>query len=166
MPASPAQPPTDEAFAAFLQQALPELRAFVRRLCHDAADADDVVQETLAKVWRLRGGFDAAQNGRAWLQQAAFRCFCDHRRRRAEAPPAIDAETVPAAPTADAHELADELRQRLQRVPALERALLLGFHRDGHSLRELADRHGLPVNTVKSHLHRARLRLQGKDASR
>ena len=163
MPASPVQPTTDEAFAAFLQQALPELRTFVRRLCRDAADADDIVQEALAKVWRLRSGFDATKNGRAWLQQAAFRCFCDHRRRRAAAPPAIDAATVPAAPTADAHELADELQQRLQRVTELERALLLGFHRDGRSLRELADRHGLPVNTVKSHLHRARLRLQGTD---
>lgn len=163
MPAIPAQPLTDEAFAAFLQQELPELRAFVRRLCPAPADADDVVQETMAKVWRLRAGFDATRNGRAWLQQAAFRCFCDHRRRRAGAPPAIDVADVPAAPVACSHELADELQLRLQRVSELERALLLGFHRDGRSLRELAERHGLPVNTVKSQLHRARLRLQGRN---
>ena len=163
MPAAAVQQPTDTLFAAFLQQQIPELRVFVRRLCREPADVDDILQETLAKVWRLRGGFDATQNGRAWLQRAAFRCFCDHRRRRDAAPEPLDAAATPAVARADAHELADELQHRLQRVTALERALLLGFHRDGHSLRELADRHGLPVNTVKSQLHRARLRLQGKD---
>jgi len=57
-------------------------------------------------------------------------------------------------------ELRDEVRHRLAACSPLERELLLGFHAHGQSLRDLAARHGLPLNTVKSHLHRARTRLQ------
>jgi RNA polymerase sigma-70 factor (ECF subfamily) len=161
MAAAAVTPRTDDAtFSTFLQQAMPAVRQFLRRLCACDADADDVLQETLAKVWRLRAGFDPQQNGDAWLMQAAFRCFCDHRERlRSRGATGGDAASAPAPTAPCATELRDELRHRLQALPPLERALLLGFHADGLSLRELAARHELPVNTVKSHLHRARLRL-------
>lgn len=150
----------DPAFAAMLQRATPTLRGFVRRLAASDADADDVLQETLTKVWRLRASFDPNHDGEAWLRQAAFRTFCDHRRRRQrQCTRSFEQEpTAPAVPC-DA-ELRDEVQRRLRDLPTVERELLLGFHRDGLSLNELAVRHALPVNTVKSHLHRARRRLQ------
>lgn len=153
--------PTDEtAFATFLKQAQGRALALLRRLCASEADAEDVLQETLTKVWRLRDGFDAQKNGEAWLLQAAFRCFCDHRQRRRRQPPTVDAGDEAAPVRACDLELRDEVRHRLAALAPLERELLLGFHAHGQSLRDLAARHGLPLNTVKSHLHRARTRLQ------
>ncbi len=151
----------DAAFAAFLQAQHARLLQFLRRLC--GTDAEDVLQETLAKVWRLRHGFDAAQNGEAWLLQAAFRTFCDHRARGRRAPPTLSADADPPAPAhACPIELRDEVSRCLRGLPPIERDLLLGFHAHGLSLRELAERHHLPLNTVKSHLHRARQRLQAR----
>ncbi|MEO6596983.1 MAG: RNA polymerase sigma factor [Planctomycetota bacterium] len=153
------QPASDATFAAFLQRVEPAVRQFLRRLCAPG-DAEDVLQETLAKVWRLRGSFDARQNGDAWLMQAAFRCFCDHRRRAQRRPPTHgEPESTPAPAAPCPTELRDELQHRLAGLPPLERDLLLGFHAHGRSLRELAALHGLPLNTIKSHLHRARQRL-------
>lgn len=150
----------DQQFSAFLHEQTAALRAFVRRLCGNDADADDVLQESLTKVWKLRASFDPRQNGRAWLQRAAFRVFCDNRARRRQQPPSSDAlQATPAPLTPCPTELRDEVRHRLAALPKLEQALLLGFHRDELSLKELAARHDLPVNTVKSHLHRARRRL-------
>ncbi len=161
MPAIVLPPTEDQAFAAMLQRMTPAVRAFLLRLCGQASDADDLVQETLAKVWRHRATFDASRNGEAWLLQAAFRCFCDHHRRRQRAPAAAVDPEVAAAPTAPcAVELRDELQHRLRRLDPLAQALLIGFHRDGRSLRDLAAAHALPLGTVKSLLHRARLRLQ------
>ena len=160
MPSGAPSTTDDQAFSAFLREQTPALRAFVRRLCGHEADADDVLQEALAKVWRLRASFDGERNGRAWLQRAAFRVFCDHHERRRRQPrPADDLGARPAPSTPCPTELRDELQHRLAALPDLERELLLGFHRDQLSLRELADRHGLPLNTVKSRLHRARRRL-------
>ena len=148
-------------FAALLQQHRERLLGFLRRLCGADADAEDVLQETLAKVWRLRASFDPDGNAEGWLLQAAFRTFCDHRARRRRMVPgsATEPDALPAPSAPCAVELRDEVVRTLAALPAIERDLLLGFHRDGLSLRELAERHALPVNTVKSHLHRARQRL-------
>jgi RNA polymerase sigma-70 factor (ECF subfamily) len=147
----------DEAFAAFLQQQRPRALAFLQRLC--GADAEDVLQDTMAKVWRLRGSFDTQKNGEAWLLQAAFRTFCDQRARcRGPGGEMAADAAAPARPCPV--ELRDEVQQRLAGLPAIERTLLLGFHRDGLSLKELAVQHAMPLNTVKSHLRRARARLQ------
>jgi RNA polymerase sigma-70 factor (ECF subfamily) len=148
-------------FTALLQQHRERLLGFLRRLCGANADAEDVLQETLAKVWRLRASFDPDGNAEGWLLQAAFRTFCDHRarRRRVVAGSATEPDALPAPSAPCPVELRDEVARSLAALPAIERELLLGFHRDGLSLRELAERHALPVNTVKSHLHRARQRL-------
>lgn len=148
-------------FAALLQQHRERLLGFLRRLSGANADAEDVLQETLAKVWRLRASFDPDGNAEGWLLQAAFRTFCDHRarRRRAVSGSATEPDALPAPSAPCPVELRDEVARSLAALPAIERDLLLGFHRDGMSLRELAERHALPVNTVKSHLHRARQRL-------
>jgi len=148
-------------FAALLQQHRERLLGFLRRLCGAKADAEDVLQETLAKVWRLRASFDPDGNAEGWLLQAAFRTFCDQRARRRRAVPgsATEPDALPAPSAPCPVELRDEVVRTLAALPAIERELVLGFHRDGLSLRELAERHALPVNTVKSHLHRARARL-------
>ena len=160
MPSAVMTPTDDATFTAFLTKAMPAARQLLLRLCGRAADAEDVLQETCAKVWRLRASFDASKHGEAWLLRAAFRCFCDQRRRGARSSTVGDsaAAIAPAGPCPT--ELRDELQHRLQCLDPLARAILVGFHAEGHSLKDLARLHALPVNTVKSHLHRARLRLQ------
>jgi RNA polymerase sigma-70 factor, ECF subfamily len=158
MPTGTRRAPDEATFAAFLLAQTDLLRTFLRRLCGNTADAEDLTQETLAKVWRLRASFDAAQNGVAWLHRAACRVFCDHRAQLRRQPRATAPAEAAATPPCQV-ELADELQHRLAGLTELERTLLLAFHRDGMSLQELANGHGLPLNTVKSHLHRARRRL-------
>lgn len=150
---------TESAFAAFLQQAEPRVRQLLHRLCGRLGDAEDVLQETLTKVWRLRDSFDAGRNGEAWLLQAAFRCFLDHRQRQRRLPAPQENVDPPVATRPCDLELRDEVTFRLAQLPPLERDLLVGFHGHGLSIKELAEHHQLPINTVKSHLHRARLRL-------
>jgi RNA polymerase sigma-70 factor (ECF subfamily) len=51
------------------------------------------------------------------------------------------------------------LEQALAELPELPRRAFLAFHRDGRSLNQIAAEMGLPLNTLKSHLRRARQRL-------
>lgn len=164
MPSGTVAPIDDANFTALLQLATPKLHSFVRRLVGNAADAEDVLQEALGRAWRLRHSFDANRdrnNGaKAWLQRIAFRVFCDLRNQRQRLP--SDSDSIHHHPAPDAPcptELRDEVAHRLQALPEIERNLLLGFHSRELSLRELAAQHNLPINTVKSHLHRARQRL-------
>jgi RNA polymerase sigma-70 factor (ECF subfamily) len=168
MPPRTMPPPIDRSstdwatFAAFLHGARPRVLAFLQRLC--PGDAEDLLQETLAKVWRLREGFDPRRNGEAWLLQSAFRVFCDNRKRRQRAhggdSGSGDATLEPAPARPCEVELRDEVAHALAALTPLQRELLLGFHAHGLTLRALAARHALPLNTVKSHLRRARRLLQ------
>jgi RNA polymerase sigma factor (sigma-70 family) len=146
-------------FAALLAAHRERMLAFLRRLAGPGDDAEDLLQETLAKVWRLRMSFDPAGNAAGWLLQAAFRTFCDQRTRRRGGASAAEPDALPGPSMPCRLELRDEVNRVLSRLSPLERELMLGFHRDGLSLGDLATKHGLPINTVKSHLHRARQRL-------
>jgi RNA polymerase sigma-70 factor (ECF subfamily) len=71
-----------------------------------------------------------------------------------------------AAANGEAPGAALERRDELARLEAalaelaeVARTAFLRFHRDGAGLQEIADEMGLPLNTVKSHVRRARLRL-------
>jgi RNA polymerase sigma-70 factor (ECF subfamily) len=143
------------------------VRAFLARLAGGrrvgGADVEDLCQETWLRAWRSRASLD----GRPplhWLLKTAFRVFLDHRARtlreheRTAAAPAPE----PAAPEADRASVLD-LEQALAALAPLERRILTGFHRDGRSIDELARELGIPRNTVKSHLHRARQRLAAGD---
>ncbi len=158
----------DAAFSALLERSRAAVLRFLQRLC--ASEAEDLLQETLAKVWRLRASYDGRGKIESWLMQAAFRTFCDHRARvRVRATTDASVDEVEAPTPACSLELRDEVAARLQTLTPIQRDLLTAFHGHGASLDELAARHGLPRNTVKSHLHRARARLQengGNDDAR
>ncbi|MCR9248645.1 MAG: sigma-70 family RNA polymerase sigma factor [bacterium] len=159
MPRAIEEPDTDPAFAAFLARHRGRVLGFLRRLA--PRDADDLLQETFAKVWRYRSGWDPQRASASWLLRTAFHVTVDHRRRAGRQPQPDDERArsqTAAAPCRS--ELRDEIERSLASLSAVERALLLGFHRDERSLQQLATEHDLPVNTVKSHLHRARRKLQ------
>jgi RNA polymerase sigma-70 factor (ECF subfamily) len=92
--------------------------------------------------------------------KTAVRVHLDHRRRRSRAPEELGdrAEHLLAAPLVDP-EARDLVENLLQRLSPIERTVVLAFHRDARSLREIAQSLDMPLGTVKSHLHRARIKL-------
>ncbi|MEZ5965927.1 MAG: sigma-70 family RNA polymerase sigma factor [Planctomycetota bacterium] len=147
----------DHAFGDALVALTPRLRGFVRRLC--LRDDDDVVQECLTRAWRSRRAYRPA-DGRleAWLLKIAFRAYLDLRGRRG-ADVLGDDDALVQAPADASSELRDEVGRALASLRAVERDVLLRFHRDGQSIDDIARALLLPAGTVKSHLHRARGRL-------
>ncbi len=157
-PSAELPPPETDAFAGFLAGQRPAVVAFLRRLC--GADAEDLAQEALARAWRSRASCDLGRNPSGWLLQTAFAALCDHRNRQRRQPAgAGDAAELPAPRQPCRLELREQIERSLANLAPLERTLLLGFHAEGRTLQELAEQHQLPLNTVKSHLHRARARL-------
>lgn len=156
---------TDTELETVLATCRARLESFARRLCRGDVDPDDLVQETMERVWRYRGSWDPTGNSEAWVLRTAFHAFLDLRRRAERGPRALpDCEPPPPEPACPT-EIRDEIEHALRDLKPIERDLLLEFHRDGRTLQELADRHGLSINTVKSHLHRARRKLPGGDES-
>ena len=137
------------------------LRAYCARIGVPAQDREDVIQEAMVRAWGSRRTFDETRPIEPWICTIALRVWIDVRVRRTREVRSSDGSEVERAVATDVSspEVRLDLEGRLAGLRRIERDLLLGFHRNGHSVRELARQFDLPENTVKSHLRRARHRL-------
>jgi RNA polymerase sigma-70 factor (ECF subfamily) len=149
-----------DTFGRLVQMHQQALRAFLRRLCGNAADADDLAQETFVFAWEHIARFDPARPFRPWLFGIAWRKFRERKRSflrliRREGRAAEAAETV--------YQPDPGLRLDLERaaagLPAEQRAALLLCLGCEFSHAEAAETLALPLGTVKSHVARGREKL-------
>lgn len=147
-----------EQLVARHQQAV---RGFLRRLCGDWPDADDLAQDTFIAGWRDLGRFAGASSLRTWLCAIAYRKALTHRRgvRRGQVRDAAYARARPeTAEDADAAEHI-RLRQAMMQLSVEQRAAISLCLAAAFSHSEAAEVLGLPLGTLKSHLSRGRERL-------
>ncbi len=137
------------------------------RLTGNHDDAQDLVQEVLVRVER---GLATYVPGRmeGWLSRIATNAFLDdvrRRKRRPVEPLPDDPERVlvgaPSAEQAAATEaLPEEIQTAIRQLVPDFRAVLVLSDVVGMSYQEIADSLELPIGTVRSRLHRARLQLR------
>jgi RNA polymerase sigma-70 factor (sigma-E family) len=133
-------------------------------LCGDRHQAEDLVQETLAKVYvRWRRPLGARiDNPAAYAQTALTRTFLSARRRRSSGEqPYAD---LPDSPVPDGTEAADvrlSLHDALSRLSPADRAVLVLRYLDDLSVEEVAGRMGLSPGAVRNRSLRALERLRG-----
>lgn len=140
----------------------PVLRAFAWSLSHDAAEADDLVQETLVKAWSHSDRFEPNTNLRAWLFTILRNTFYTAIARRRREVPDGDGQwaakqTIPASQ--DWTVTLEELRLALQQLPPTHREALVLVGGAGMTYEEAAEVCGCAVGTIKSRVNRARARL-------
>jgi RNA polymerase sigma-70 factor (ECF subfamily) len=145
------------------------LVGFATRLCGDAAEGRDVVQDAFERALRSFDQFDSSADGRSWLLTIVHNTFIDRCRKRARAPrtepvEAIDRVAVPVeaedAPPPWADVTADELRAAIEKLEPEFREVYTRHANERRSYQEIADALGLPVNTVGTRLARARRKLR------
>lgn len=133
------------------------------RLCRDAHLAEDLTQETFAAAWTNIASYRGTSSLSTWLHRIAYRKFLDSRRQGARAV-AVDfdqdfSEVGAMGGDALAAVIADEeshrLHQALDRLPPLERDVLVLHYLQGLSYREVAHVLDEPVGTVKWRTSRA-----------
>jgi len=149
-----------DAFGRLVQMHQQALRAFLRRLCGNAADADDLAQEAFVFAWEHIARFDPARPFRPWLFGIAWRKFRERKRSwlrliRRETRAAEDVETVYQADPG----LKLDLEKAAAGLPAEQRAALLLCLACEFSHSEAAEALALPLGTVKSHVARGRKKL-------
>jgi RNA polymerase sigma-70 factor (ECF subfamily) len=148
----------DAALRALVARHADPLHAYLARLCGDAAEAEDLAQESWLRIVRAAAAFDASRRFRSWAWGIATNVARD-RYRRVRARGGVHAPLVgntAASGSGEAHSIARvDLRGRLTELPErLRQALLLRYY-DGMSEPEIAETLGIARGTVKSRLHTA-----------
>lgn len=167
-----------ELAARFERDVLPyrsSLQHSAFRLTHHAQDAEDLVQETLARACAGYHHFRLGTNLRAWLHRILKNVFISSYRRRQREPLIVIADTeqlqaarpqLPHLATRSAEEQAlarmpaDEIGSALRALPEEFRRAVYLVDVEGLSYRETASMMGTPIGTVMSRVHRARASLR------
>lgn len=156
-----------EAVRPLIDRYRKPLGALLQRALGASPDVDDVFQETWIRVVRSARRYDPAQRFSAWLFAIAWNLVKDRWSRRVE-PEAVDVEELHGGETSAeervlTRDTAERLRALIARLPErMAEAILLRYF-DELSEKEMAEKLGIPVGTVKSRLHHGLNRLR-KDA--
>lgn len=175
MQPSDAGPMTDlarrEAFERHVEPEIPVLLRVARTLTGSAADAEDLVQETLIRAYRAMDQFDGAYP-RAWLLTILRNTASNLRRRTrpdlvedwnalADPKPAFGADRPETPQDAVLAGVLDEdLERAINALDGRFRAVLVMVDIHGLTYAECAEALGIPVGTVMSRLSRARDRMR------
>ncbi len=140
-----------------------DLERFFRRRVRDAAAADDLLQETFARVHAGLPQVRRADRLAPWVFAIARRALADHLRRRADAPlapeDAAEGETEAGNRNAD---VSAWLPAFLALLPPEQRQALELAELEGLSRRGIAERLGLSLSAAKSRVQRGRERLRAE----
>ncbi len=141
---------------------IPSLRAFAWSLSRNAADADDLVQETLTKAWANRERYEAGTNLKAWLftilRNTWYSAATKRRREVADEEGRHAASLTSEAAQEWSAELTD-LQSALNALPPDHREAIVMVGAAGLSYEEAAEIAGCALGTIKSRVNRARNRL-------
>lgn len=158
---------------AFLDRArahLPELLRFARRLARNAADAEDLVQETLVRALAKRADLRDATQLKPWLLAVERTTWLNSRRGLRQRLEVLDgglSSQERREPAGDLEReildrsMHDELLAGLEALPEEWREALWLREVEELSYEEIAGVVGCPIGTVRSRLARARAALAG-----
>ena len=166
-------------FADLAMEHMSSLYTAALRMTRNAADAEDLVQETYLRAYRGFGGFQEGTNLKAWLYRILTNTFINSYRSKKRRPDETELDEVEdlylyrrigaveealAARSAE-DELMDlftdeEVKAALDSLPEAFRLAVLLADVEGFSYKEIAEILDIPIGTVMSRLHRGRKALQ------
>lgn len=150
------------AFASLFNFYAPRVKAYLMRLNAPDSLAEELTQEVMLTVWRKSESFDPElASASTWIFRIARNRRIDAARRASK--PELDGEDPSLqppeieAPDLAAHATGREshVRDALSALPEEQVKLLRMAFFDGLSHRDIADRIGVPLGTVKSRLRLA-----------
>lgn len=167
------------AFEAIVRAHQDRVYSFCARMLSDREDALDAAQEVFLSAWRNLADFRGEAALSTWLMRiAANRCLNRIRRRKSlsereapwpESPGEEDhgsffqpagSEAERPDRLAETREMGEILKDALSRLDSLSRWMVLLSDVEGFSYEEIAAIADVPVGTVKSRLHRARMAMR------
>jgi len=155
------------AFDLLYRQTSAKLFGVCLRVLNDRAEAEEALQEVFVKIWTKADRFAISElSPISWLVAIARNHAIDRIRARRKPTVDIDAamDVADQAPGPEAMAMAsgeiEQIDHCLGELESDRAAAVRGAYLKGESYAELAERHGVPLNTMRTWLRRSLLKLR------
>lgn len=152
-----------EAFAQLVEQHESMVFSLGYHFFNDRGRAEEIAQDVFLQLYRNLGTIESDAHLLYWLRQVTTRrCIDLQRRARMRAVSLEDAGELRAAEKRSDALLDRKLRALIEQLPDIQRAVVTLRYQEDLDPSDICRIVDLPVNTVKSHLHRALQSLRRK----
>jgi RNA polymerase sigma-70 factor, ECF subfamily len=160
------------AFGALVRRYQDRLYNTVYRLLDNAEDAQDVVQESFLHAYQSLDGFKGDSLFFTWLYRIAVNTAISWKRKHrsvlslntgqpdATLEPHDSSESIQPGYALEQAERERQVQEALNRLSAEHRAVLVLKDMEGEKYEAMAEILQVPIGTIRSRLHRARLELR------
>lgn len=161
----PYLPPPSAEFVARITSAQRVLHAFIVSMVWNAADADDVLQETNLVLWRKAAEYDPARDFLPWAMRCAQFQALAYLRTRQRSKLSFDDDLLARLADEAAGEIAELDARRvalagcLEKLPAHHRWIVAQRYEPGGSVNALAAERGISPKAFSEQLRRIRRTL-------
>ncbi|HEX6179286.1 MAG TPA: sigma-70 family RNA polymerase sigma factor [Thermoanaerobaculia bacterium] len=150
-----------EAFAELVTEHQSMVFSLAYHFFQDRSRAEEIAQDVFLQMFRSLPDLETPAHVLHWLRQVTGRrCIDQIRRARLRPVPLEDVEELSSDPRQPDPLLGRRLRALIAELPPKQRLIVTLRYQEDLDPSEICSIVGLPVNTVKSHLHRALLALR------
>jgi RNA polymerase sigma-70 factor (ECF subfamily) len=159
-------PRSKPSFDTMLAPHLATLFKQAYRYVGNTFDAEDLLQDVLLECYQRRSKLDDVNNLGAWLNRCLYHRFIDFHRRQGRRPEMENVDNPELQPLLlgeqldEQHYFEQQLVSGLDALSLHQKAVINLHDLCGFTLPEIEPIMGMPVGTLKSHLHRGRKRLK------
>jgi RNA polymerase sigma-70 factor (ECF subfamily) len=152
------------AFQSLYRSYFPRLARFLDRMTRNVPLLEEVINDTMLVVWQKAGSYDGSSKVSTWIFGIAYRQALKALRGHDE--PVEAPEEAPGEEWNEpehamaARELQRGVSKALDALPMEQRVVVSLTYYHGMAYQEIAETMGCPVNTVKTRMFHARLRLK------
>ncbi|HEY2392967.1 MAG TPA: sigma-70 family RNA polymerase sigma factor [Candidatus Angelobacter sp.] len=148
-----------EAFAELVQQHQGMVFSIAYHFLRDRALAEDLAQEVFLELYQSLDRIESSAHLTYWLRRVtANRCIDQGRKKIRRREQALEDAPEPSAPAQSQINdplLLERLQQSVAKLPERQRMVVILRFQEGLGPAEIAEVLEMPVNTVKSTLHRS-----------
>lgn len=150
------------AFDKLVIQYQSSVRRFLLNLTGgDEMLSDDLAQDTFLKAYLHLRQFKGISQFSTWLFRIAYNQFYDyHRKYKIDFYDNIEDAASQIPVEESSRELVNDLQTAMQCLKSEEKAVILLHYMEDLPIEKISEITEMPINTVKSHLHRARKKMK------
>ena len=140
--------------------------SYVYRIVKNYHDAEEITFDTFVRCFKSLNSFDRTKNFSTWLYTIAHNMAIDFLRKKKIDYDYLDERYADIASDKylardfEKKQKLNKVDQALNRLAPMDREIVILFHKEEKSYEEISEILKIPTTTIKTRLHRARIKLR------